>query len=69
MFDYGNSPGNALVLKPMYMRHIEEMNKAFKEFKPDAAPSKGGLFKRLHPAIQSQTGSTNVSLRVSYATA
>ena len=46
MFDYGNSLGNAWILKTMYMRHIEEMNKAFKDFKPDAAPSKGGLFKK-----------------------
>ena len=30
MFDYGNSLGNAWILKTMYMRHIEEMNKAFK---------------------------------------
>ena len=34
------------ILKTMYMRHIEEMNKAFKDFKPDASPSKGGLFKK-----------------------
>ena len=46
MFDYGNSLGNAWILKTMYMRHIEEMNKAFKDFKPDASPSKGGLFKK-----------------------
>lgn len=46
MFDYGNALGNAWILKTMYMRHIEEMNKAFKDFKPDAAPSKGGLFKK-----------------------
>ena len=29
MFDYGNSLGNAWILKTMYMRHIEEMDKEF----------------------------------------
>ena len=33
MFDYGNSLGNAWILKTMYMRHIEEMDKEFKNFK------------------------------------
>ena len=36
MFDYGNSLGNAWILKTMYMRHIEEMDKEFKNFKPDS---------------------------------
>lgn len=46
MFDYGNSLGNAWILKTMYMRHIEEMDKAFKGFKPDSIGKKKGLFKK-----------------------
>ena len=45
MFDYGNSLGNAWILKTMYMRHIEEMDKTFKNFKPDSSGKKG-LFKK-----------------------
>ena len=45
MFDYGNSLGNAWILKTMYMRHIEEMDKTFKNFKPDSLRKKG-LFKK-----------------------
>ena len=45
MFDYGNSLGNAWILKTMYMRHIEEMDKTFKKFKPDSSGKKG-LFKK-----------------------
>lgn len=44
MFDYGNSLGNAWILKTMYMRHIEEMDKEFSKFKPDT--KKSGLFKK-----------------------
>lgn len=46
MFDYGNSLGNAWILKTMYMRHIEEMNKEFKNFKPENSGKKNGLFKK-----------------------
>ena len=45
MFDYGNSLGNAWILKTMYMHHIEEMDKTFKNFKPDSSGKKG-LFKK-----------------------
>lgn len=44
MFDYGNSLGSAWILKTLYQRHLEEMDKEFKRFKPDAAGKKGGLF-------------------------
>lgn len=44
MFDYGNSLGNAWILKTLYMRHLEEMDREFKNFKPDSAGKKGGLF-------------------------
>lgn len=45
MFEYGNSLGNAWILKTLYMRHIEEIEKEFKRFSPDVA-SKKGLFKK-----------------------
>ena len=44
MFDYGNSLGNAWILKTLYKRHLEEMNKEFKNFKPDGSGKKGGFF-------------------------
>ena len=44
MFDFGNSLGNAWILKTLYKRHIEEMNKEFKNFKPNGSGKKGGLF-------------------------
>lgn len=44
MFDYGNSLGNAWILKTLYQRHIEEMNKEFKQFKPENRGKKGTLF-------------------------
>lgn len=46
MFDYGNSLGNAWILKTMYMRHIEEMDKEFQKFKPETSGKKGGFFKK-----------------------
>jgi hypothetical protein len=45
MFDYGNSLGNAWILKTLYLRHLEEMDKEFKHFKPDAVGRKG-IFSR-----------------------
>lgn len=36
MFDYGNALGNAWILKTHYLRIINEMDKEFKNFKPDA---------------------------------
>ena len=45
MFDYGNSLGNAWILKTHYRRIIDEMNKEFKNFKP-GKPAKKGLFAK-----------------------
>ena len=45
MFDYGNSLGNAWILKTHYRRIIDEMNKEFKNFKPGKS-SKKGLFAK-----------------------
>lgn len=44
MFDYGNSLGNAWILKTMYLRYIEEFEKELKGFKPES--KKGGLFAK-----------------------
>ena len=46
MFDYGNSLGNAWILKTLYQRHLEEMDKEFKHFKPNSSAKKSGLFSR-----------------------
>lgn len=46
MFDYGNSLGNAWILKTLYMRHIEEMDKEFKNFKPNSVGKKGLFYKK-----------------------
>lgn len=45
MFDYGNALGNAWILKTMYMRYLEEADKEFKNFKPQAS-SKKSLFSK-----------------------
>lgn len=45
MFDYGNSLGNAWILKTHYRKMIDEMNKEFKGFKP-GKPAKKGLFAK-----------------------
>lgn len=50
MFDYGNSLGNAWILKTLYMRHLEEMDKEFKNFKPDAAGKSSRLFGKAKSA-------------------
>ena len=44
MYDYGNSLGNAWILKTLTLRHVEEMQKEFKNFKPESIGKKGGLF-------------------------
>lgn len=49
MFDYGNSLGNAWILKTLYMRHLEEMDKEFKNFKPDSV-GKSRLFGKSKPS-------------------
>lgn len=43
MFDYGNSLGNAWILKTLMLRHMTEMTKEFKAFDP-ASSGKKGLF-------------------------
>ena len=45
MFDYGNSLGNAWILKTHYRKMIDEMNKEFKHFKP-GKPAKKGFFSK-----------------------
>ena len=45
MFDYGNSLGNAWILKTHYRRIIDEMNKEIKDFKP-GKPVKKGFFSK-----------------------
>lgn len=49
MFRYGNSLGNAWILKTHYMKINGEMSKLFKDFKPGKAP-KRGLFQKNAPA-------------------
>lgn len=44
MFDYGNSLGNAWILKTLTLRHLEEMKKQFKDFKPESVGKKRGFF-------------------------
>ena len=41
MFDYGNSLGNAWILKTLTLRHMNEMTKEFKAFNPSASGKKG----------------------------
>lgn len=50
MFDYGNSLGNAWILKTLYMRHLEEMDKEFKNFKPDSVGKSSRLFGKAKPS-------------------
>ncbi len=45
MFDYGNTLGNAWILKTHYMRMIEEMKKEFAGFKPGKSSLKNKLMK------------------------
>ena len=44
MFDYGNSLGNAWILKTLMKRHEEEMDHVWKTFRPDAAAKRSSLF-------------------------
>ena len=46
MFDYGNSLGNAWILKTLYKRHLEEMDREFKHFKPENTGKKSGFFSK-----------------------
>lgn len=50
MFDYGNSLGNAWILKTLYMRHLEEMDKEFKNFRPDYVSKSSRLFGKSKPS-------------------
>ena len=45
MYEYGNSLGNAWILKTHYMRINGEMQKVFKNFKP-GKPARKGLFQK-----------------------
>ena len=45
MFDYGNSLGNAWILKTLLLRNMNEMTKEFKHFNP-ATSGKKGLFSK-----------------------
>ena len=45
MFDYGNTLGNAWILKTHYLRMIGEMQKEFKGFKPGKASLKNRFLK------------------------
>ncbi len=45
MFDYGNSLGNAWILKTLMLRHMNEMTKTFKNFNPSVSGKKG-LFQK-----------------------
>lgn len=45
MFDYGNSLGNAWILKTLLLRNMNEMTKEFKHFSPSSSGKKG-LFQK-----------------------
>lgn len=45
MFDYGNTLGNAWILKTHYMRMIKEMKKEFSGFKPGKSSMKSKFLK------------------------
>lgn len=45
MFDYGNTLGNAWILKTHYMRVIGEMRREFSDFKPGRSSLKNKLMK------------------------
>ena len=45
MFDYGNTLGNAWILKTHYQKTISEMQKTFANFKPSKSPLLGKLKK------------------------
>lgn len=47
MFDYGNTLGNAWILKTHYKRMIEEMDKTFKHFTPSKSSLKDKFRKNL----------------------
>lgn len=49
MFEYGNSLGNAWILKTHYMRICGEMQKRFKDFKP-GKPVRKGFFQKEAPS-------------------
>ena len=49
MFDYGNSLGNAWILKTLYKRHLEEMDREFKHFKPENTGKKADFSAKTNP--------------------
>ena len=54
MFDYGNSLGNAWILKTLYKRHLEEMDREFKHFKPENTGKKKRIFQQKQIRFQQQ---------------
>lgn len=46
MYIYGNALGNAWIMKTLSKRHLEEMDKEFKNFRPGAAPRKSFFGKK-----------------------
>ena len=54
MFDYGNSLGNAWILKTLYKRHLEEMDREFKHFKPENTGKKKRIFQQNQIRFQQQ---------------
>lgn len=48
MFDYGNSLGNAWILKTHYMRLIGEMDKEFKKFNPEKTKKGNTISNWIH---------------------
>lgn len=70
MFDYGNSLGNAWILKTLMKRHEEEMDHVWKTFRPDAAAKRSSLFgkKQMVLPIPLSSGSTGGNPPVSFVT-
>ncbi len=58
MFDFGNSLGNAWILKTLYKRHMEEMDKEFKNSNRKTPGKRGSLGKKRKTATVLWTGST-----------
>lgn len=63
MFDYGNSLGNAWILKTLMKRHEEEMDHVWKTFRPDSCcktqqsvRQKNRWFFQFHCRVDQPTG-------------
>ena len=53
MFDYGNSLGNAWILKTLTKKHLTEMESTFKHFNPNTVGKSGGLLKKKNTSSNS----------------